>query len=228
MTFLLAVCVLAGLATAAPGSICSQNPYRLILPLSNNAFVKSYCSSSYPLPVVTSTTATNYTTITVPTTVTTTMSTTTFPLVVVSQVYNTTLTTTKGEASTQTITTTSTTTLSTTVTSTSTSTSSYVTDGSGNHYKRAADVTSAPAELVGMCPIWHDKLEPNAIAVRAAGGGRFHLYKQNKRVVAAASAYSCFVKRANYTTNVASTACSCIETPLTANVSASSWLEDPH
>ena len=72
---LLMAAFLATLVQASPANVCSQAPYKALLPaISNNCFAKSFCSSRYPVPPVTVTTSTTSVTSTIVASVTSTVS----------------------------------------------------------------------------------------------------------------------------------------------------------
>ncbi|KAI7534745.1 hypothetical protein KC331_g12397 [Hortaea werneckii] len=201
---LLATALLAAqLTLAAPGSVCSKLPYKAFLPLSKNAFVESVCSSKFPVAPVTVTSSTTYTTSTATASTTTTISETTTPIVVVYSTETDVFTSTLSSTDVQTEI--STTTISTTSTSTSTggtSTTTIVTNANGATFKRTIEAQITPAAA----------LEGRAAAAPAAG---VHGFNSNARAKSASSACASFTKGVNAVRSIFSTACSCIETPIT-------------
>ncbi|KAI6905528.1 hypothetical protein KC318_g7343 [Hortaea werneckii] len=201
---LLATALLAAhLTLAAPGSVCSKLPYKAFLPLSKNAFVESVCSSKFPVAPVTVTSSTTYTTSTATASTTTTISETTTPIVVVYSTETDVFTSTLSSTDVQTEI--STTTISTTSTSTSTvgtSTTTIVTNANGATFKRAIEAQITPAAAIGG----------RAAAAPAAG---VHGFNNNARAKSASSACASFTKGVNAVRSIFSTACSCIETPIT-------------
>ncbi|KAI7209788.1 hypothetical protein KC333_g8564 [Hortaea werneckii] len=210
---LLATALLAAhLTLAAPGSVCSKLPYKAFLPLSKNAFVESVCSSKFPVVPVTVTSSTTYTTSTATASTTTTISETTSPIVVVYSTETDVFTSTLSSTDVQTEV--STTTISTTSTSTSivgTSTTTIVTNTNGATFKRAVEAQITPAAA----------LEGRAAAAPAAG---VHGFNNNARAKSASSACASFTKGVNAVRSIFSTACSCIETPITYQATATSTI----
>ncbi|KAI7604882.1 hypothetical protein KC346_g11286, partial [Hortaea werneckii] len=108
----------------------------------------------------------------------------------------------------------STTTISTTSTSTSTigtSTTTIVTNANGATFKRAIEAQITPAAA----------LEGRGAAAPAAG---VHGFNNNARAKSASSACASFTKGVNAARSIFSTACSCIETPITYQATATSTL----
>nr|OQO26613.1 hypothetical protein B0A51_06675 [Rachicladosporium sp. CCFEE 5018] len=193
MHLLLAAAVLATSVFAVPGSVCSKAPFKaLLLPLSKNPYAQVFCTSRFPLPAVTSTIAT--TTLTATATASSTIT-----------IFESDLaTSTVIATSTQTITATFTTTQTTTSTSTQAITTTIVTDGEGNVYRRGADPTA-----------FHAVEERAAAALPTAHG-----FAKNARARSAYTACTAFTKTA--LPSQMSTLCSCIETPKTLLVTATS------
>ncbi|KAI6874883.1 hypothetical protein KC338_g993 [Hortaea werneckii] len=207
---LASVLLAAQLTLAAPGSVCSKLPYKAFLPLSKNAFVESVCSSKFPVAPVTVTSSTSYTTSTATASTTTTISETTTPTVVVYSTETDVFTSTLSSTDVQTVI--LTTTISTTSTSTSTigtSTTTILTNANGATFKRAIEAQITPTAA----------LEGRGAAAPAAG---VHGFNNNARAKSASSACASFTKGVNAARSIFSTACSCIETPITYQATATS------
>ncbi|KAF7188328.1 hypothetical protein HII31_10392 [Pseudocercospora fuligena] len=198
----------ANLALAAPGSVCTKAPYKAFLPLSNNPFIKSFCSKKFPVPAVTTTASTVSTTKTSTAFTTTTLSTTLTPTVAISTTETDSTTFTLSQTATETATVTTVISTTSTSTSTSTLTTTIVTDGNGAVYRREAEPTAAPL------------LSDPRMEARAAG---VHGFNSNVKAQAQSRAFAALTQSVNpRLSSVLSTGCSCVETPQTLTATSTS------